>query len=272
MQLYKRMISRIFSEKHPLRFVVSRIFLYSGIDLPFVLTFSRFLNVRTYFHASSAAHKIFIGKYVPDLDIAVFKKYIQTDSTVFDVGANIGMFSAVAARLAPQGVVYAFEATAKTFNYLTENLRLNKVQNVYPVFAAVCNVTGFVSFFEHEQSHEQNYIATKDAGTSTVPALQMKKFADMANVQNIDFLKIDVEGAELSVFESMGDVLDKTAVIYFEYTNSARYQYEPEEIFRLLKSYGFSIMIPELVGGDLQVTPYTDSSNNAGLNLLAIKS
>ena len=265
-----RLIKRILSEKYPLRFVVSRVFLYAGIDLPFVLTFDQTLSVRTYLHASSAAHKLFIGRYVPTLDIAVFKKYIEPQSTVFDVGANIGMFSAVAARLAPQGVVYAFEATPKTFQYLTENVRLNKIENIYPVYGAVCNQSGFVSFFEHAQSHEQNYIATKETGTNTVPAVRLGAFADMVQVSKIDFLKIDVEGAELSVLESMGDMLKNTAVIYFEYTNSERYQYQPEDIFAFLKTYGFSIMAPKLIDGVLEVVPY-DSSSVGGLNLLAVK-
>ncbi|MCA9361418.1 FkbM family methyltransferase [Candidatus Kaiserbacteria bacterium] len=266
-------VRRILNEKHPIRFVMSRILLRFRINLSRTLFFNNKLDVQTYLHASSAAHKLFIGKYDATLDSAVFSKYIEEGHTVFDVGANIGMYTTVAARLSKSGIVYAFEATPQTFSYLLDNVRLNDVKNVYPVYAAVCNEHGLVSFFEHKNSHEQNYISKGDGGTMHVPALKLSNFMDSVGVKSIDFLKIDVEGAELSVLKSLGDYINSVRVVYFEYTNrnSSRFGYDLEEIIQFFQNAGFEIFIPVMQGDLLVIKPFDLTAQMDTRNLLAIK-
>lgn len=264
-------IQRIFSEPRPIRFILSRVIYRCNINIPAPLTFYGPLNVKTYFHASSAAHKLFIGRYKPELDIKVFEHYIKSDATVFDVGANIGMYTVTAARLAKSGRVYAFEATARSFAYILDNLRLNKVTNCFPVFGAVTCDRGQVSFLEHKYSHEQNHINYNKSEGAKILAIRLDNFMNMSDVGRVDFLKIDVEGAELQVLKSLGEKIRDIEVIYFESTkdNSLRFDYTPDELIGFLEKEGFNVKCPTLkANGNLEVVPYNATMSH-GLNLIA---
>lgn len=77
--------------------------------------------------------------YYPNCEMATKRWFVQNvdkDWVMLDCGANIGYFSILFARLAPEGYVYAFEPTS-TYDMLLKNLAHNRVENVIPVRLAV---------------------------------------------------------------------------------------------------------------------------------------
>jgi len=264
--------TRLYQEGLAPRFWVSRVLLFLQIDMPFTLIFNQTYTIKTRLHASSAAHKLFINKYKPYLDVAVFERYVKPDSTVVDVGANIGMFTTLAAKLSGTGMVYAFEATPKTFAYLLDNLAINAVSNVYPVFAAVSEETGVARMFEHAQSHEQNFLDTTSGSGTVVPTIRLDDFLASQQAKHIHFMKIDVEGAEQMVLRGLGERSATVAVLYLECDTKTfkRFGYTKDELIKELETLGFVVMFPSLVAGELQLDPYTSDHHQYDGNIIAL--
>ncbi|PWG74378.1 hypothetical protein DF186_18220, partial [Enterococcus hirae] len=80
----------------------------------------------------------------------------------------------------------------------------NKVHNALPVYGAISDSESEVRIVDHPRSKEQNYIDKQATQGTLVPAYQLNSFCNQADIQTIDFLKIDVEGAELPALRSLG--------------------------------------------------------------------
>lgn len=263
---------RLLKERYPLRFLLSRVLLRTGINLPIALTFSKTHNVKTYLHASSAAQKLFAGKYRPHTDIAVFERFIRPEDCVIDVGANIGMFTTLAARLAGErGRVYAFEPTYSSFCQMLDNLELNHVQTVIPVFGAVSDHGSEVYLHDHTFSKEQNFIDLKATEGTLVPAYRLDTFLAQTAHEKVDFLKIDVEGAELLVLRSLGERILDVEVLYLEFVN-ANYEafgYRQADLVSFLKDNQFMMYSVTQNAAGLQFASLDDIAVQPGQNIIA---
>ncbi len=91
-----------------------------------------------------------LGTYEPDLQIAA-QQYIKSGMVVYDLGANIGYISLMAARLSGEsGRVVSFEALPANIERLSQNVALNTLQDrIQIVHAAVVNKPGDVTFLAH---------------------------------------------------------------------------------------------------------------------------
>jgi len=84
---------------------------------------------------------VFRDGYDPGLQLLT--KFLGPGKTMIDVGANIGIFTVVAARrVGEQGTVVAFEPTESTFEMLERNLALNQFRNVKPMRMALSDQAG----------------------------------------------------------------------------------------------------------------------------------
>lgn len=149
------------------------------------------------------------------LEIAVQEamiRHLPPGGVLFDVGANLGFFSLLGARLAgPSGHVYAFEPVPENAEALAEHAALNQIGNVTVIERAVGARSGparlqlvadrswskLAAYGEHPQTErviEVEAVAIDDllaGGRLPPPAV----------------VKIDVEGAELEVLEGMGQAI-----------------------------------------------------------------
>lgn len=135
-------------------------------------------------------------------------------AVVYDVGANIGVFSLFFSRqVGASGQVVAFEPAAANFAKLMRNLRLNRVSNVLPMAlglgaaAATCAAyaiggSGGTMTMMQSESPDPRYVR---AGTMRVEPLDA--VAAEHALPKPDFIKLDVEGAELDVIEGARGVL-----------------------------------------------------------------
>ena len=127
---------------------------------------------------------------------------IKKDDIVLDLGANIGMFSCVAAK---GGYVYAFEPTPGTRKLLDQNSEL--YDNFEVVEYAVCNEDGEAVFAINDLSKENEDTAANtllcervnerdDFCQIKVKTIKIDTFVKEKNIKKIDFIKADIEGAE----------------------------------------------------------------------------
>ncbi len=152
------------------------------------------------------------GDYSPG-EQRVFRRFVDRSSLVVEVGANMGTHTLVLAGLA--GTVVAFEPQRIVFQVLCGNLALNSVANVVAIPAAAGEQEGRTCIPFASPWHRCNYggIQTGDVGES-VPVRTL----DVMNMPALDFLKLDCEGAELSVLLGARETIRKyQPVIYLEF-------------------------------------------------------
>jgi FkbM family methyltransferase len=180
---------------------------------------------------------------------------VKPGSVVWDIGANMGLFSFAAAGLAGlNGRVYAFEPDAVMARLLRLSARLNpQAAPVEVVPCAVAEDLGLAHFEIAQRSRASNALEgfqlSQGGGVrevETVVTLSLDWLADRLPAP--DVLKIDVEGAELAVFRGARQLLKtKRPVVLFELTRPNW----PEES-RLLADLGYTLFDSELPRNERQ--------------------
>jgi FkbM family methyltransferase len=186
------------------------------------------------------------GVYEP-LETELFKKLIKKGDVVLDIGANIGYYTLIAAKLVGEnGRVYAFEPDPDNFALLKKNIKINGYQNVILVQKAVSNKTGKLRLYLSDDSAAEHRIFDSRDGRRSIEieAIRLDDyFKDYFG--KIDLIKMDIEGAEWGAIQGMLNLLEKnkTLKIITEFWPSAleRFGIEPEQYLKLLLEQGFKL-------------------------------
>jgi FkbM family methyltransferase len=158
----------------------------------------RFRGVRYDFEPCSwvARSIYYLGEW-EHWDTLYLRRTIKPGWTVIDVGSNLGYYALLAARLAgPPGRVFAFEPTPSTYQALLKNIALNNAQNITPYQLALSDSCGSVSVIEDVQDDYNRIGPPGKPGHTQVPSLTLDRFVEWRQLRNIDFIKVDIEGAE----------------------------------------------------------------------------
>jgi FkbM family methyltransferase len=141
-------------------------------------------------------------------------KSAPQNGVVLDIGAHIGLFSMVAAQLTgKQGKVFSFEPTLATRQLLEQTIRMNNMQGtVTPCQQAVSNKEGSIVFYESDVVGDNSnslveYLEDRGLKGTTVPVTTVDIFVNQQGLQRVDFIKIDVEGAEYDAIRGAADTL-----------------------------------------------------------------
>ena len=134
-----------------------------------------------------------------------FNKLVKPGMCVVDIGANIGYYTLLAARLVGQkGTVYAFEPEPDNYEILIRNINANEFNNVVAVRKGIYKDTGKISFNigEYSGAHSLFNPYSSIINTIEIETITLDDFfIDKSPV--IDVIKIDVEGAEMTVLLGM---------------------------------------------------------------------
>lgn len=142
-----------------------------------------------------------------------FMKVLQSAGTVFDIGANTGIYALLAASDNPKRKVYAFEPVPKIFDRLKRNAGLNKLDNLQVYRCAVTNHEGEVKLYMSpgpvplESSILEGF--RNNAKPILVPAMTIDSFVTENKISRVDLLKIDTEATEHLVLEGAKAVLQR---------------------------------------------------------------
>jgi FkbM family methyltransferase len=137
-------------------------------------------------------------------------RYLGPQSRILDLGANYGQFSeAVTQRFKCRCV--AVEPAPSPFAAIRENALVNKIQ------AAVAVKSGVMPFYIHENSVASSLTANSE-NTIKVDTFSLADLMKLINWAYIDLLKVDIEGAEISMLASSSDeTLSKIGQITIEF-------------------------------------------------------
>lgn len=134
--------------------------------------------------------------------------------TVFDIGANTGVYSLITKSLNPKAKVYAFEPVKRVYEKLCENNILNEY-DVVCLEKATSNKTGTAVIYDTPTEHVYSVTVGKnlnDTNVEVIPTsietVRLDDFIESENIEKIDLMKIDVETHEAEVLEGLGKYLE----------------------------------------------------------------
>lgn len=145
----------------------------------------------------------------------LFFRLLRKDSTVIDVGANIGWFTLLAARIVgSNGMVLAFEPEETNFSLLSKSVAKNNFRNVRLLQQCVSNIDGMRSLHLASPRHPGHHSTTHDFGNGAIdaPSVRLDMVIPSLGVNQVDLLKVDVEGAEPEVLEGAESLLTLSRV------------------------------------------------------------
>lgn len=148
-----------------------------------------------------------------------YSEPVQDGWTVVDIGAGVGDFAILVAYSHPYNRVIAYEPFPESFELLVRNLAQNNIANVMPRQEAVWNETGEISL--DLSAGEPLQIAShadEEGGKVRVPSVTLAEVLAQQELERIDLLKLDCEGAEYPILMSAPpETLRKVDRIIMEY-------------------------------------------------------
>jgi FkbM family methyltransferase len=151
----------------------------------------------------SCSHGCWLGSYEYQKRI-VFEKTVTQGSVVFDIGAHVGFYTLLASvMVGSNGRVFAFEPSPRNLFYLKKHLQLNCITNVKIIEAAVSDCYSITSFVEGRGS-TMGHISPD--GKLLVKTVNLDKLISRG-IPIPNFIKIDVEGAEMKVLSGAKSML-----------------------------------------------------------------
>lgn len=168
------------------------------------------------------------------------EKFLRPNDIIIDIGANIGNVGIRAASLFDTIKVYMIEAHPVVFNFMVQNIKLNSLNNIVTFNVALGNRDSeFIKFSNHLSDDLNSIIAEKEEGI----LVKLCKLDSILNEEQIDFIKIDVEGFELEVLKGSENLLKRTSCIMYESwdVHYKKYDTDSTEVIKYLRGMGFEI-------------------------------
>jgi FkbM family methyltransferase len=187
-------------------------------------------SFRVFGHADDAWYQSVksSGSY-REFNLQHLEHLVAQDDICLDLGANVGMITLALSILAPNGHVYAFEGSAETTDALARTVEANGLTNVSVANVVVGRTSETVRFFDVAAMRSGGHYLPIDAarrtelGPSDASLSQTKsvdQLVDELKLPRVDFIKIDVEGAELDVLHGASNTLKKFAPLVVMEFNS----------------------------------------------------
>jgi FkbM family methyltransferase len=183
------------------------------------------------FNAGESCPELALGTYeVPIQEL--FAQQLKAGHIFYDIGANVGFFSIIAAQLVGDtGKVYAFEPGEGNAQSIRHNAQLNNFSQIEVIEKAVSHTSGQGQLLLAKYSGG-HALATADAppdlaGKATVDLVSIDDLIAQNKIEPPNFVKVDVEGAELDVLKGMTETIKtyQPTVIY-EVDDGDRTAYE----------------------------------------------
>ena len=194
---------------------------------------------------------------------SIFKK--NDSVTIFDIGACEGESSIRYARLFPNATIYTFEPLPSNFSLVQENVKKYQVKNIQPIPLCLSNEIGETTFYvssgkpENANEDDWNYgnksssiLPPSEKTTDVhnwlkfeqaikVSTSTLKKFCVDKSITQIDFVHMDVQGAELMVLQGAQDFIKQINAIWLEVEAVELYKGQPlkNDIESFMQKNGF---------------------------------
>jgi FkbM family methyltransferase len=179
----------------------------------------------------------FFGIYQEIFENEVYKFKSNSETPfIIDGGANIGLSTIYLKNLYPNARIIAFEPDENLYQVIQRNLSNFGIADVEVHKAALWSENTDLTFMA-EGADSGRVVNTGEAKTVKVKAVRLKDFL----TQKIDFLKLDIEGAELEVLEDCADMLKNVENLFVEYHSFVGQPQKIDRLFSILLLSGFRV-------------------------------
>jgi FkbM family methyltransferase len=165
---------------------------------------------------------------------------------VVDIGGNVGFYSIGLKALHPNLKVHAFEPVPATASAFSANCELNGFHDISLHRCALSDHHGEATFFVHKRmsvaASQQNILGVDEMEEVTCKLIPLDDLAGEIDAP-VEFIKCDVEGAELFAFRGATKVIERDQpVVFSEMLRkwSAKFDYHPNEIIAFFKERGYA--------------------------------
>lgn len=145
------------------------------------------------------------------ISVELWLKLSKESKTVFDIGANTGIYCLLSKTINQEASVFAFEPSRKVYRGLVQNIEVNNYTiNYYPL--AISNLNGSQTFFDTTSEHQYSASLSKAMRSNLmnenlnvveyqVETITLDSFIEDNRIGSIDLIKIDVELHEVEVLK-----------------------------------------------------------------------
>ncbi len=181
----------------------------------------------------------FLSTFRQLFDEKIYGFIAKTDQPyILDCGANIGLSVIYFKQLYPRSTIVAFEADKAIFETLQRNVQSFGYENVEVLNRAVWNSETELNFTSDGGDGGRLSIP-EDKPSQVVKTIRLRDYLD----RKIDFLKLDIEGAEVAVLEDCADRLTQVECLFVEYHSFAGQPQSFHVLTDVLARAGFRLHI-----------------------------
>jgi FkbM family methyltransferase len=174
---------------------------------------------------------------------------------IIDCGSNIGLSILYFKQLFPKSCILAYEPDPSNFNLLRQNIERNNLTSVKLNEAAIWTIDGEISF-EANQS-EASHISETQSG-KRVKCVRLNNL--LSQFEEVDFLKIDIEGAESQVINDSKENLTRVKNLFLEYHGKVEDTLKLNELLAIVTKSGFKVYIKN--AADNLSKPFIEKQTN----------
>lgn len=197
----------------------------------------------------------------------IFKKCIykfessSSDPFIIDCGANIGLSLIYFKQLFPASRIIAFEPDKEIYKTLSFNCNSFGLSNIELIPKACWNEVTTLEFLS--EGADGGRTAVAEDGKANVVQVETIRLRDYID-RTVDFLKIDIEGAEFTVLNDIADKLHHVQKLFVEYHSFTGQEQWLPEIVAILKSAGFRLYVS--APGLSSLNPFIHINTYAGMD------
>jgi FkbM family methyltransferase len=235
-----------------------------------VVPWRRGLKLHLFPHNETCELVYLTGRYEPN-ETHWLESVLRPGMTFVDIGANLGMFTLLAAAcVGPGGRVIALEPSKRERERLEANVKLNGFANVRVIAAATSDVPGNARLHvarEPNSGHNTLGAFIYDVREELAEEVELIRLDD-AGIDHVDVMKLDVEGAEVKALRGAARLIDRcrpTVLVEVNDRSLGNQGHRSAEVWEFFLSRGYSMHGFDEASGKLvpvtQLERYADSVN-----------
>ena len=213
-----------------------------------------------------------VNEIVEPVETQLFNDIIKNGEVLVDVGANIGYFTLLMAKLSgPTGKIFSFEPEDNNFELLDKNVKCNNYQNIVLEKKGVSDHNGTNKFFLSTKNTGMHSLQKIRDGSKEIKIDVIKLddyFSTLDLVEKISLIKIDVEGAEFQVLNGMKTILKNEnlrLLIEFIPEHLEKHGTNPSDVLKILDDNNFELYQINENTKELELKNYEDILKNPGI-------
>lgn len=226
-------------------------------------------------HDNGIGTRLFLRGGYASGRVSEIRGIVKEGDTVIDIGANIGYFTILLARLVgPEGKVYAFEPDPRNCHLLQRTIDRNGWTHVIMEQKAVSNKAGEFLLYQTESWAANALTPTGHVGTVKVQVITLDEF--LSNEGHIDFVKMDMDGSEPLAIIGMSQLIQRSpglrVLAEYQPGNLKQYLSDPLDFITIAEQHG--LKLTAILNSDkgrlpsLDFEPLKRLADDANLDLL----